>query len=96
MSQSRTFSMNEIPLIIQTDILIHHLVEQISNLLMNFLISNDSTIVSILTNGNIQQQKQLLFHLLNDYFQSKTNVDVATQTSLPISNNSSDSIFNNT
>ncbi|CAF3978940.1 unnamed protein product [Rotaria sp. Silwood2] len=91
---------------IQTDMLAHHVVEKLSNLLMNSSTEtisstpNDitiaSTFLSTLTNENIQEQKQILFHLLNDYFQSKTCVDVATQTSLSVSNNSSDSIFDNT
>ncbi|CAF3638850.1 unnamed protein product [Rotaria sp. Silwood1] len=87
-SQSRTFSINEIPL------------EKLSDLLMNSSTSNNisisSTFLPTLTNENIEQQKKILSHLLNVYFQSKTYVDVGTQTSLPISNNSLDDIFDNT
>jgi hypothetical protein len=75
--------------IIQTDMLVHHVVEQLSDLLAKSStehvsstsahMEKASTLLSTLTDGDIQQQKQLLSHLLHDYFQSKTNVDVATQ-----------------
>jgi hypothetical protein len=69
--------------------IIHHVVEEISDLLMKSSNENASstsahlikasTLLSSLTEGNIQQQKQLLSHLLHDYFQSKTNIEVGTQ-----------------
>ena len=77
-------------LIIQTDLLAHHLLGRLSNAL---LVSSDenissnnsihlagaSTLLSNLTNGNIQQQKQILSHLLTDYFESRNYADAATQ-----------------
>ena len=76
-------------MIIQTDMLVHHLVEKLSDLLIKFStedtsstpnhITKASTLLSNVTDGNIQQQKQLLSHLLYGYFQSQTHIDVATQ-----------------
>ena len=80
---SRTSNEN---VIIPTDRLVHHLVEQISDLLTKSATENDrltpvhlakaSTLLSTLTDGDNQQ---LLTHLIRDYFQSKTRIDVATQ-----------------
>lgn len=76
--------------IIQTDILVRHLVEKLSDLLIksptttnvsstSFDIAKASTLLSNLTNGDIQQQKELLHGLLFDSFKSKSHVEVATQ-----------------
>jgi hypothetical protein len=69
--------------------LVHHLVEKLSDLLSKSSTENASsapphitkasTLLSSVTDGNIQQQKQLLSHLIYDYFQSQTHIEVATQ-----------------
>ncbi len=77
-------------LIIQTDVLIRHLVEKLSNLLIKspttenvsstpVHIAQASTLLSTVTGGDIQQQKELLSNLLYDSFRSKTQAEVATQ-----------------
>ncbi len=70
--------------IIETDIFVHDLMEKLSSLLIKSpttenASSKASILLSTLTNGDIQQQKEILSSLLLDSFQSKHHVEVATQ-----------------
>ncbi|CAF1180560.1 unnamed protein product [Adineta steineri] len=86
---------------IQTDMLVHHIVEKLSDLLIQSSkdgfstpahMSRASTLLSNVTEGNRNQQKQLLSHLIYDYFQSQTYIEVSTQTSTSTSEKSPASI----
>ncbi|CAF1016842.1 unnamed protein product [Adineta steineri] len=90
---------------IQTDMLVHHIVEKLSDLLIQsskdgfsipIHMSRASTLLSTVTEGNRNQQKQLLSHLIYDYFQSQTYIEVSTQTSTPTSEKSPASIVDDT
>ncbi len=76
--------------IIKTEILVDHLVEKLSDLLIKSPTTTNvtsipvnivkaSSLLSNLTNGDTQEQKKLLSRLLFDSFQSKSHVEVATQ-----------------
>jgi len=69
--------------ILQTDRIVRHLVEKLSDILAKSSTSADtttaSTLLPTLISGDIQQQQELLSHLLSDYLPSNTHVDVATQ-----------------
>ncbi len=69
--------------ILQTDRIVRHLVEKLSDILAKSSTTTDtataSTLLPTLISGDIQQQQELLSHLLSDYLPSNTHVDVATQ-----------------
>ncbi len=70
-------------IIIQTEVIVRHLIEKLSDLLTKSStsdqISATSTLLSTLISGDIQQQRELLSRLLLDPFSSKTYAEVATQ-----------------
>ena len=69
--------------ITQTEIIARHLVEKLSDLLVESFTSTQntttSTLLPALLNEDVQQRKELLFRLLLDSFPFKTSVDVSTQ-----------------
>lgn len=80
---SDTSTVSDETVILQTDRIIRHVVEKLSDRLAKSSTPAEtaeaSTLLPTLINGNIQQQKELLSRLLSDYFPSKTYADATTQ-----------------